>query len=65
MTALLDRYGAETVSAYMDELITYTDRRTRAELAKLRVIMVLLTSKGWARSTIGGRFFRASVIPVA
>jgi N-methylhydantoinase B len=35
LSALLDRYGAETVSFYMDELIAYTDRRTRAELAKL------------------------------
>ena len=35
LTALLERYGPETVSFYMDELITYTDRRTRSELAKL------------------------------
>ena len=35
LTALLERYGTETVSFYMDELITYTDRRTRAEIAKL------------------------------
>ena len=35
LTALLERYGPETVSFYMDELITYTDRRTRAEIAKL------------------------------
>jgi len=35
LTALLERYGPETVSFYMDELIAYTDRRTRAELAKL------------------------------
>ena len=35
LTALLERYGPETVNFYMDELITYTDRRTRAELAKL------------------------------
>jgi N-methylhydantoinase B len=35
LEALLDRYGAETVRFYMDELIAYTDRRTRAELAKL------------------------------
>jgi N-methylhydantoinase B len=35
LTVLLDRYGPEKVSFYMDELVTYTDRRTRAELAKL------------------------------
>jgi N-methylhydantoinase B len=35
LSALFDRYGAEEVSFYMDELIAYTDRRTRAELAKL------------------------------
>ena len=35
LTALLERYGPETVSFYMGELIAYTDRRTRAELAKL------------------------------
>jgi N-methylhydantoinase B len=35
MTLLLDRYGPDIVSSYMDELIEYTDRRTQAELAKL------------------------------
>ena len=35
LAALFERYGAETVRFYMDELIAYTDRRTRAELAKL------------------------------
>jgi N-methylhydantoinase B len=35
MTLLLDRHGPETVSFYIDELVDYTDRRTRVELAKL------------------------------
>ncbi len=35
LTALFERYGPDTVSFYMDELIAYTDRRTKAELAKL------------------------------
>ena len=35
MTALLDRMGQDTVERYIDELIEYTDRRTRSELAKL------------------------------
>ena len=35
MTALLDRMGRDTVQRYIDELIEYTDRRTRSELAKL------------------------------
>ena len=35
LNALLDRLGPETVALYIDELIDYTDRRTRAELAKL------------------------------
>jgi N-methylhydantoinase B len=35
LTALFDRYGAQEVGFYMDELISYTERRTRAELAKL------------------------------
>ena len=35
MTALLDRVGPETVERYIDELIEYTDRRTKSELAKL------------------------------
>lgn len=35
LTLLLDRHGPEEVGVYMDELIDYTDRRTRAELAKL------------------------------
>jgi len=33
--ALLDRLGPETVAFYMDELIAYTERRTRAEVARL------------------------------
>jgi N-methylhydantoinase B len=33
--SLLDRLGHETVGLYIDELIAYTDRRTRSELAKL------------------------------
>jgi N-methylhydantoinase B len=33
--SLLDRLGPETVGLYIDELIAYTDRRTRSELAKL------------------------------
>ena len=35
LAALYERYGPETVRFYMDELIACTDRRTRAELAKL------------------------------
>ena len=35
MNALLDRMGTDTVRRYVDELIEYTDRRTRAELATL------------------------------
>ena len=35
MNALLDRMGVDTVRRYVDELIEYTDRRTRAELAAL------------------------------
>ena len=35
VTALLDRMGQDTVERYIDELIEYTDRRTRSELAKL------------------------------
>jgi len=35
LTDLLDREGPETVLFYMEELIEYTDRRTRAELSKL------------------------------
>ena len=34
-TSLLDRMGPDTVTFYIDELIDYTERRTRAELAKL------------------------------
>jgi N-methylhydantoinase B len=33
--ALVERYGAETVGRYIDELIAYTDRRTGRELAAL------------------------------
>lgn len=35
MTSLLDRLTPETVSEYVNELIDYTDRRTRSELQKL------------------------------
>ncbi len=35
LSALLDKYGAETVTFYIDELLAYTDRRARSELAKL------------------------------
>ena len=35
LTSLLDRMGPETVARYIDELIEYTDRRTKSELAKL------------------------------
>ena len=35
LTALLDRMGVETVSFYIDQLLAYTERRTRAEIAKL------------------------------
>ena len=35
LVALLDRMGSETISYYVSELFEYTDRRTRAELAKL------------------------------
>lgn len=33
--ALLDRMGPEAVAFYIDELIIYTERRTRAEVSKL------------------------------
>ncbi len=35
ISSLLDRMGLGTVERYIDELIEYTDRRTRSELAKL------------------------------
>jgi N-methylhydantoinase B len=35
LSALLDRVGLETVAFYTDELVTYTERRTRAEVARL------------------------------
>ena len=35
LTALLDRMGLEQVNRYIDELIDYTNRRTKSELAKL------------------------------
>jgi N-methylhydantoinase B len=35
LQSLVDRFGAETVDATMSELLDYTERRTRAELAKL------------------------------
>ena len=33
--AVLDRYGLDTVRFYIQELLDYTEKRTRAELAKL------------------------------
>ncbi len=35
LTALVERHGLETVTEAMEELLDYTERRTRAELAKL------------------------------
>src|SRR4029078_807301 len=35
LSALADRYGRETLAQTMDELLDYTERRTRAELARL------------------------------
>ncbi len=35
LAALVAQHRLETVRAYMDELLAYTDRRTRAEIAKL------------------------------
>ena len=35
VTALVDRHGRDTILATMDELLEYTERRTRAELAEL------------------------------
>jgi N-methylhydantoinase B len=35
VTALADRHGRETILATMDELLEYTERRTRAEIAAL------------------------------
>ena len=35
LNALLDQMGSEIVSFYIDELIAYTERRTRAEVGKL------------------------------
>ena len=35
LNALLNRMGSETVAFYVDELLDYTERRTRAELSKL------------------------------
>ena len=35
LTALLDRMGAETINFYIDQLLAYTERRTRAEITKL------------------------------
>ena len=35
LTALLDRMGAETVTFYIDQLLAYTERRARTEIAKL------------------------------
>ncbi len=33
--ALVERHGLETIRATMEELLEYTERRTRAELAEL------------------------------
>ena len=35
LTSLLDRMGPDTVRGYIDELMEYTDRRTKSDLAKL------------------------------
>jgi N-methylhydantoinase B len=35
ISQILDRFGPEEVSFYLDALLSYTERRTRAELAKL------------------------------
>lgn len=35
LAALVQQYGVETVREYMEELLAYTERRTRAEIAKL------------------------------
>ena len=35
LSAIMDRMGAETFAFYIDELIAYAERRTRAEVAKL------------------------------
>jgi N-methylhydantoinase B len=35
LESLLDRFGAETLSSYVDELIDYTERRARAGLQEL------------------------------
>jgi N-methylhydantoinase B len=35
LTALLDRHGPDAVAAYVEELLAYTERRTRAEVARL------------------------------
>ena len=35
LKSLLDRIGPETIRFYVDELIAYTERRTRAEIVKL------------------------------
>ena len=35
VTALVDRHGRETILATMEELLEYTERRTRAEIAAL------------------------------
>ncbi len=35
LSALLSRWGSEELTFYMDELVTYTERRARAELAHL------------------------------
>jgi N-methylhydantoinase B len=35
LSAIMDRMGAETFTFYLDELISYAERRTRVEVAKL------------------------------
>jgi N-methylhydantoinase B len=35
LAALLERHGLATVNAYVDELLAYTERRARAEIARL------------------------------
>ena len=35
LSAIMDRMGAETFTFYLDELIAYAERRTRAEVAEL------------------------------
>ena len=48
LTGLLDRMGPETLSFYIDELFDYTERRIRAEMAKLP--KGTYTAEGWMDS---------------